>query len=210
MIAFTQSTIPKIIDSVDFLNIMTYDLMNRRDNVTKHHTGLNLSLEAIDTYLERGVPREKANLGLAYYVKWFKTAEEVDCTQAPLGCKTELMEDPSNGADLGKAGAFSWHDQVPYQLSASFQKAMRDGIYDTSGGGYYYWDKQERIFWSFDTPDAISKKIPAIVNERELGGAFAWALGEDAPGFEHLKASNMALANLPKGEATTPRERNEL
>ena len=62
MLAFTHDTIPKIIESVDFLNIMTYDLMNRRDNVTKHHTGVQNSLEAINAYLERGVPAEKANL----------------------------------------------------------------------------------------------------------------------------------------------------
>ena len=32
MLAFTGDTLPKISSSLDFLNIMTYDLLNRRDN----------------------------------------------------------------------------------------------------------------------------------------------------------------------------------
>jgi len=59
MLAFTHNTIPKIMKSVDFLNIMTYDRMNRRDHVTKHHTGVVASLKAPDAYAECGVPPEK-------------------------------------------------------------------------------------------------------------------------------------------------------
>ncbi|RAR06932.1 glycoside hydrolase family 18 protein [Stemphylium lycopersici] len=124
MLAFTPSTIPDIMASVDYLNIMTYDLFNRRDNVTKHHTGLQLSLQAIDAYLDAGVPPEKANVGLAFYIKWYTTAANASCSSDPIGCATELMEAPATGADLGKAGAFSWHDDVPEGLSASFARAM--------------------------------------------------------------------------------------
>ena len=60
MLAFTNDTVPNISASLDFFNIMTYDLMNRRDNVTKHHTGINLSLYAIDAYLENGVAAEES------------------------------------------------------------------------------------------------------------------------------------------------------
>ena len=34
MIAFTKEQGPKIFESVDMVNVMTYDLMNRRDNAT--------------------------------------------------------------------------------------------------------------------------------------------------------------------------------
>jgi GH18 family chitinase len=196
--------------SVDFLNIMTYDLMNRRDNVTKHHAGIQNSLEATRAYLERGVPPEKANLGLAFYVKWYKTAIGVNCHVRPLGCKTELMEDPKSGADLGKAGAFSWHDEVPADLSISFKRALAHGVYDKDGGGYYYWDESERLFWSWETPDAIRKKVAAIVEGQKLGGVFAWGLGEDAPRFSHLKAANMALKALSTRTQDVYEERSEL
>ncbi|KAL6160334.1 hypothetical protein ACJBU6_01675 [Exserohilum turcicum] len=205
MLAFTAATIPTILASVDYLNIMTYDLFNRRDNVTKHHTGLQLSLDSINAYLDAGVPPEKANLGLAFYIKWFKTAPNANCSTTPIGCPTELMEDPVTGADLGKAGAFSWHDAVPAQLSASFQRAMEKGVYDNVGGGHYYWDQEARLFWSWDSPDAIKRKMQIIITDKGLGGVFAWGLGEDAPRFEHLRASNEMVAVLKDGD-----ERDEL
>jgi GH18 family chitinase len=200
MLAFTPSTIPAIMESVDYLNIMTYDLFNRRDNATKHHTGLQNSLEAIDAYLDAGVPPEKANLGLAFYVKWYKTAAYSTCSVNPIGCATEPMEDPVTGADLGKAGAFSWHDPVPEELSASYERAMEKSVYDEVGGGQYYWDAEENLFWTWDTSEAIKSKVQVIVRDKGLGGVFAWGLGEDAPKFEHLRASNAAVAALEEGE----------
>jgi GH18 family chitinase len=196
LLAFTPTTIPQIMSSVDFLNIMTYDLMNRRDNVTKHHTGIQNSLEAIDAYLDRGVPSEKMNLGFAFYVKCFKTDADADCTTTPIGCKTALMEDPTTGHDLGKAGAFSWHDEVPAELAASFDRAVTEGRYDGKGGGHYYFDVGENLFWSWDTPDALTKKFPAIVEGKGLGGVFAWGLGEDAPKFEHLRTTNGGVRRM--------------
>ena len=122
MLAFTEDTLPAISQSLDFFNIMTYDLMNRRDNVTKHHTGIQLSLGSIEAYEKRGVPSEKMNLGFAFYIKWYKTDPEGTCDKNPIGCRTELMEDPVTGADLGKAGAFAWHDPVPEEMSASYNR----------------------------------------------------------------------------------------
>lgn len=195
MLAFMPDNISSIMSSIDFLNIMTYDLFNRRDNATKHHTGLQHSLDTINAYMERGVAPERINLGLAFYMKWSKTAVGAEC-RTPEGCSVEEMEDPQTGADLGQAGAFSWHDRTPSELSKSFEKALKDGEYDDVGGGHWYWDKEERVFWSWDTPDAIRKKLPVIFGKTKLGGVFAWGLGEDAPKFEHLQASNYALSAL--------------
>ncbi len=188
MIAFNPDTIPAINASLDFFNIMTYDLMNRRDHVTKHHTGVELSLDAINAYLEGGVPPEKANLGFAFYVKWFKTDPHADCDKQPVGCRTTLMEDPVTGADLGQSGGFSWHDHVPPEVSTSFKKALANGQYDSEGGGHYFWDSDENVWWTWDDPQAIMKKFPAIIEKKNLGGVFAWGLGEDATNWTRLRA----------------------
>ena len=198
MLAFTKSTVPAISAPLDFFNVMTYDLMNRRDNITKHHTGISLSLDAINAYEERGIPPEKMNLGFAFYIKWFKTDPHGGCDKDPIGCKTVLMEDPSTGADLGQAGAFSWHDPVPTEESASYERAITLGNYDSEGGGHYYWDPEENLWWSWDTPDVIAKKFPAIMEKKNLGGAFAWGLGEDANDFVHLKALTAGMKEFGK------------
>lgn len=199
MLAFTKTTIPAISASLDFFNVMTYDLMNRRDSVTKHHTGIELSLAAIEAYEERGIPPEKMNLGFAFYVKWYKTAPHGGCDKYIVGCKTTLMEDPLTGADLGKAGAFSWHEPVPEEVSASYERAMAYGKYDSEHGGHYYWDSEENLWWSWDTPDVIAKKFPAIMEMKDLGGAFAWGLGEDADDFTHLKALSTQMEKYAIG-----------
>jgi len=198
MLAFTRTTVPQITRHLDFLNVMTYDLMNRRDAVTKHHTGVSLSLRAIDAYLKRGAPAEKLNLGFAFYVKWFRTEHDAcaSSSRGPVGCPTLLLEDPETGADLGRAGAFSWHDEVPSELKASFERALQWGVYDDrrGGGGYYYWDGEEDLWWTFDNADAMRRKFPEVVEMRGLGGVFAWGLGEDAPRFEHLAVVTEGVA----------------
>jgi len=208
MLAFTRDTIPKISASLDFFNIMTYDLMNRRDNVTKHHTGIELSLDAIDAYLRNGVPSEKANLGFAFYVKWFKTDPNGGCKRNPIGCKTALMEDPVTGGDLGQAGQFAWCDEVPSELEKSFKKALKGALWDDVQGGNYYFDADESIFWSWDAPYVIEKKFPLIVEEKKLGGVFVWGLGEDSFKWEHLKALTDGF--IEHSETRNPHIKDEL
>ncbi|KAI1800333.1 glycoside hydrolase family 18 protein [Daldinia bambusicola] len=195
MLAFTPETVPHIMKSLDFLNVMTYDLMNRRDNMTKHHTGVEASLDSVHAYLDRGATRDKINLGFAFYAKYFRT-ELAPCLGDPIGCPTGLMEDPETGDDLGRWGAFSWRDDVPQDVQSSFNKALTKGSYDEIGGGYYYWDQDEAIWWTFDTPVAVAKKFPLIMEKENLGGVFAWGLGEDAPKWAHLKALNGGVRRL--------------
>ncbi|KFZ11711.1 hypothetical protein V502_07444 [Pseudogymnoascus sp. VKM F-4520 (FW-2644)] len=199
MIAFSKDNLPKISESLDFFNIMTYDLMNRRDDVTKHHTGLEISLESIETYLTNGIPPHKALLGFAFYIKWFKVVPGQCCKDSAIGLKTVLMEDPITGADLGQSGAFAWCDEVPVSLVPSFNRAMEQGRYDDQHKGHYFLDETENIFWSWDTPQALRKKFPAIMQRMKLGGVFAWGLGEDAPEWKHLKSLTAGFGEVRGG-----------
>ena len=106
MIAFTAEQVPKINAVVDFVNVMTYDMMSRRDNVTNHHTSVNRSLHSIETYAARGMSPSKMNLGFPFYAKFFTTAEGAECTE-PIGCPTALLEAP-DGSDTGKSGVLTF------------------------------------------------------------------------------------------------------
>lgn len=194
MIAFTHETVPRIMRHLDFLNVMTYDMMNRRDTITKHHTGVQLSLEAVDAYISNGAAPQEVNLGFAFYTKYFETEHDA-CLKAPspVGCPTLLLENSTTGADMGRAGGFSWHDQVPLEVANSFTRALHEGEYDEKKGGFYYWDADTNLWWTFDTADAIKRKFPLVVQKRRLGGVFAWGLGEDAPLYEHLGALNEGM-----------------
>jgi chitinase len=242
MIAFTPEQAPKIWPSVDYVNIMTYDLMNRRDNITKHHTDIAGSLNTIDNYLSLGLPAYKANLGFAFYSKYFTTDLATDCATHPIGCAVVPLENP-DGSDDGKSGALTFemanYASVPTNLtlspdgscgataghycasgyccslygfcgnteaycgasclagygtcngtsiSTSWAKARNNSITDTVRGGQYYWDSSANLFWTWDTPDLISKKFVEIVAARGLGGVMAWSLGEDSYNWSHLAA----------------------
>ncbi|ROV93659.1 hypothetical protein VPNG_08884 [Cytospora leucostoma] len=189
MIAFTPQTVPQIMEHLDFLNVMTYDLMNRRDKVTRHHSSTKASRAALQAYVSRGAPADRLNLGLGFYVKWFR-ADGEDCAAArtPVGCRTLLLEDPVTGGDLGRAGGFSWHDEVPVEVRESFRRALLYHEYDEEEGATYYYDGEEAIWWTFDGHDSIRKKVAQLAAEMELGGVFAWGLGEDAPEFTRLDA----------------------
>lgn len=107
MIAFTKEQGPKIFQSVDMVNVMSYDLMNRRDNVTSHASSVEGSLDTINEYLAIGADPAKLNLGFPYYAKWFMTDPNSDCDQHPLGCKVVKLEN-ADGSDDGKSGSLTF------------------------------------------------------------------------------------------------------
>lgn len=72
---------------VDFVNVMAYDLANRRSQATRHHTSVAGAERVIDTYLRMGLPAQKIVLGFALYAKWFTT-----------GPNTTKSSHPSNGS----------------------------------------------------------------------------------------------------------------
>lgn len=107
MIAFTKEQGPKIFQSVDMINVMSYDLTNRRDNVTGFASSVQGSLDTINNYLAIGADPAKINLGVPYYAKWFTTDPNSDCAQQPVGCKMVPLEN-ADGSDNGKSGALTF------------------------------------------------------------------------------------------------------
>ena len=174
---------------------MSYDLMNRRDNQTKHHTSVQGSKEAVQGYLDIGLPPEKVNLGFAFYAKWFRTA--IDCTGQVLGCPTAVLED-AQGQDTGNSGAFTFTasqaDTPPQDVAQSWQTAQENGQLDQEEGGEYYFDAANKIFWTWDTTDLEKQKFADIVNPMGLGGVMAWSFGEDSGDWSHIQAISGAIS----------------
>ncbi|KAF9889859.1 hypothetical protein FE257_006949 [Aspergillus nanangensis] len=242
MIAFTKQQSPKVWESVDMVNVMSYDLMNRRNNVTMHQSSVAASLDTIHAYKEVGLDTEKMNLGIAYYAKWFTAKKDAGCDQHPLGCEVELLEKP-DGSDSGKSGVLTFEKGTmappPKELKEttegtcgfakatkcpkgqccsqygncgtgddfcqagclsdygeckgislvdSWRRAQKDGVTDEKAGGQYYFDKENGLFWTWDTPALIERKFKDIVDAEKVGGVMAWSLGEDTLDWSHLKA----------------------
>lgn len=180
------------------LKVMTYDLMNRRMNSTHHHTAIAGSAATIDRYIERGMDAAKMSLGIAFYAKWFTTAEGVECS-APIGCPTDLLE-AADGSDTGMSGAVTFeaanYQQGTWGIPPSFTTAMANGVTDEENGGQWYWDAGSRVFWTWDTPALIARKFEEIVKSRGLGGVFAWSLAQDSHDWSHLKAMQEGVQGM--------------
>ncbi|KAF5025492.1 hypothetical protein F66182_2397 [Fusarium sp. NRRL 66182] len=243
MIAYIASESPRINSAVDFVNVMSYDLMNRRDQYTTHHTSVQGTLRAIDNYLALGFPACKLVLGIPFYAKWFTTKKGYTCDN-PIGCPTELLEEPTNGTDTGKSGSVTFEAAnfvpVPTNLttspdatcgagtffkcadslccggsgwcgdtpghcgggcqpafggrcdgadtSTSFQRALAQGRTDVEAGAQWYWDAENRLFWSWDTAELIAQKMSLAAKTRGVKSVMAWSLAQDGHDWSHLEA----------------------
>ena len=145
-----------------------------------------------------GLPPYKALLGFPFYGKYFTTDLNGGCDKNPIGCNMVLLEDPTDGSDLGKSGAVIFsgdYSSLPSYAAPSYRKAAAASKADKHGGGQYYWDSDAQLFWTWDTPEFIEKKFSDIVKKYNLAGVFAWVLGADSEGYRLMKALSNCVTN---------------
>jgi chitinase len=140
MIAYTAETAPAIEAAVDHINIMSYDLMSRRDTVNKHHTGVAGSLEAVGNYLALRFFSQEAASWICILEMVHQEANST-CGANALGCQAVVMEN-AEGSDNDKSGALAFEPanmvftSPPTNLSFS-----PDGSCGTSSAGPYMCEK---------------------------------------------------------------------
>lgn len=105
---------------------MAYDLMNRRDNVTAHHTSVAGATEVVENYLAIGAPPSKMNLGFAFYAKYFQTKPS-DSSKSGLGIPIVLAEDPVTGKDTLTSGAWTFEPAHMNPVNSSSLTISQDG-----------------------------------------------------------------------------------
>ncbi len=159
---------PAITPLVDFINLMTYDLVSGFSTVTGHHTptfdyrpGQQSTAKCVNWLIRKGVPSNKLIIGAATYARVWEQVENID-----------------NG--LFQPGKF--------KTSISYTK-FKSYFADTTGFKYY-WDDQskagyrynasKKLFATFDDPESIKAKTD-FIKAKKLGGIMFWELREDAP-----------------------------
>lgn len=81
-------------------------------------------------------------------------------------------------------------------ITTLFKTAMANGVTDEEAGGEYYYDKENNVFWSWDTAALIERKFTEIVAARGLGGVMAWSAGEDGYDWSHMLALQKGVAAM--------------
>ena len=167
---------------VDKINLMSYDFFGAFDGFTNHNSPLFAPAQgnpafnahsAIETLVNTyQVPREKINLGLAFYGRSQITASTPNLFQSSTGQADQVIFQVDEGTPmyynyLIQANLFNeyWDDQakVPYALG-------KNGL---------------NTFLSFDNERSIAEKAKYII-DHDLGGAIIWEITGDyietAPG----------------------------
>lgn len=157
--------VDKIKDYLDYLHIMTYDMLDYSTNKTTHHTNLYPSQyrsfgasNAIEIYHTKGMPYNKLVLGAAFY-----------------GYSQNVTYINSNGMNnpITKSNG-----------SVSFTTIYNN--YLTNSSYTYYFDDVAKAPWlfngttfiTFEDPTSLMHKI-TYVKEKNLAGIMFWEIGLD-------------------------------
>ena len=155
-----------VMPKVDFVNLMTYDLVGGYSTVTGHHTPLKDCLpdqqsvqKCVNWLLQHKVQNSKLIIGAAFYARvWANVLPQ------------------NNG--LYNSGNFK--RGVSYK---NFKTYFTD-----STGFKYYWDKKakapyrysesQQLFATFDNKRSVAAKAK-FVKRNKLGGVMFWELSDD-------------------------------
>jgi chitinase len=200
---FTKMELGKLAETLDFINVMTYDYHGASDKVTNFHSPLLASSKdpsasdgrwsdfTIRAYLAAGVPPNKLVLGVPFYGRGWS-----DVAPGPDG--DGLYQAAGAGVTGGSGnGAFRRLQTLP----ASYRRYRHP-----EARTLWLYNPDERVFWSYDDEQVMTAKM-RYVRELALGGAMFWEMsGDDDTGtlvttmHDALTASSAA----PPAQAAAP------
>ena len=156
----------EVIKYVDFINIMTYDLVHGYSVVSGHHTPLYSTPQQIEStdhavqmLLRAGVPADQLVIGAAFYGRFFQI-------------------DEGNPVDLYQPCHFS-HGFSSKFMSDSL--SVQNGFnirWDSVAKAPYAINVQRRLVATYDDNESIILKTQYAVHHR-LGGIMFWQLIDD-------------------------------
>ncbi|WP_347159720.1 glycoside hydrolase family 18 protein [Pontibacter chitinilyticus] len=156
----------KVMPLVDYVNLMSYDLVNGNSTVTGNHTPLYSTpaqVESIDNavrYLDSvGVPAGKIVVGAAFYARVW-----------------EGVQDQQHG--LYQSGRFK--EAVAYnELNRYFGENPGYTTYwDSTAQASYSYNPEKQLFATYDDSLSIAKKT-AYALQYHLGGIMFWEFSGD-------------------------------
>ncbi|CRK97771.1 CLUMA_CG011150, isoform A [Clunio marinus] len=175
--------IPRLVEYVDFINLMTYDFHGSWDETVGHHTQMfphhgdssyikELNCAASISYWKSNkVPAEKLNLGIATYGKTFVLS---DISKHRIGSIVDVE------ATKNTSGIIGYNE---FCTSLGWKQH-----FDTNYRAYYA--VKDDSWFGFDTKQQVKTKA-RYAKEHNLGGVMFWSLDTDSN--ENCKHGKFAL-----------------
>lgn len=156
----------KVMPLVDYVNLMSYDLVGGYSKVTGHHTSLFSTEEqvrsgdqGVQALLKLGVPAEKIVIGAAFYARSWENVEDLNQGLYQSGDFKSFIPHRVFEQSINEENGFAFYRdtiaQAPYAYSAKLQQ-----------------------FATFDDPISIQAKTQYAM-EKGLGGIMFWQLTDD-------------------------------
>ncbi|KAM5345592.1 hypothetical protein ACJ41O_011453 [Fusarium nematophilum] len=160
---------------VDHINLMGYDYAGKWCSSSGHNANLFANSansnatpfntdSAVKAYISAGVPAEKIVLGMPIYGRSFEGSSGI-------------------GQPYSGVGQGSWEEGVwDYKV---LPKAGAEIKYDETAQASYSYDASTQEVISFDTPQAVQKKV-TYLQSLGLGGSMFWEASSDKEGDDSL------------------------
>jgi chitinase len=151
---------------VDYVNLMTYDLVGGYSTVTGHHTALystdkqkESTDNCVSSLINMGIPSKKLIVGAAFYARTW-----------------EGVSPENNGLyQKGTFKHFIGYNQFPARISENSGYTM---YWDEQAQAPYAYNPKEKSYATFDNKKSIAAKTKYVM-QRKLGGIMFWQLGHD-------------------------------
>ena len=165
---------------VNYVNLMTYDLVSGFATVTGHHTPLystptqkESTDNCVNYLIDFGVPPKKLIIGAAFYAR---TWEGVSPT--------------NNGLyQSGKFKYFIGYRDFPKRLSESSGYIT---YWDSIAKAPYAYNATTQSYATYDNKRSIAAKSKYVM-QKKLGGIMFWQLGHDLPSDGLVETINQTL-----------------
>ncbi|KAL8366129.1 hypothetical protein RB595_004752 [Gaeumannomyces hyphopodioides] len=172
-----------MMEHVDFVNLMTYDLFGSWDNqsnwIGPHvygHTNLTVIKSALNLLWRNSVPANQVNLGIGFYGRTY-VLESASCDKP--GCK--FIRPGRAGQCSGQGGYMSYQD-IAWVRQSSGATVVTDR---ENAIKYFRYDDDQWV--SYDDEETLKWKVE-FANSQGLRGLFIWAVTQDTAKNDLLNA----------------------
>ncbi len=157
-----------VIPLVNFVNLMTYDLVNGNSTVTGHHTpladylpGQESSQKCVNWLLNKKMPADKLIIGAAFYARVWNNVADINHGLYQNGKFIQGISYKNFSSYFSDTSGFKYH-------------------WDKKAKAPYQYNPEKKLFATFDNEHSIKEKTK-FIRRKKLGGIMFWELTEDKP-----------------------------
>jgi chitinase len=171
---YQRMELGEIHKSLDWINLMTYDMAGEWSHLTDFHAPLYAADEkgegpsadaTVRGYLAAGVPPEKLLLGVPFYGRAWAGVKDVDHgLHQPHASKPPR---PSGN------GGFAYRN-----LAANYLDKSAKHYWNDRAKAPWLFDEKSGVMITYDDPQSVRLKS-AYARDHHLGGIMIWELSED-------------------------------